>query len=118
MQNLAWAFGYNLVAVGLAAAGRLSPLVASLAMIASSAAVVANARRLGGRRSDAVVVEAVARPARGRESGPDDEAGRRLGHRGADAPGGAAGRSSPVVLPGDAARPRPRRTRRSRCPTR
>jgi len=45
-ENLAWAFGYNAVAVALAAAGSLTPLVASLAMIASSAAVVANARRL------------------------------------------------------------------------
>lgn len=59
LQNLAWAFGYNLVAVGLAAAGLLSPLVASLAMIASSAAVVANARRLGGRRGDTAPVEPV-----------------------------------------------------------
>jgi Cu2+-exporting ATPase len=45
-QNLAWAFGYNAVAVALAAAGALTPLVASLAMIASSFAVIANARRL------------------------------------------------------------------------
>ncbi|MGH7895734.1 MAG: heavy metal translocating P-type ATPase [Candidatus Binatia bacterium] len=45
-QNLAWAFGYNALAVGLAATGRLSPLVAALAMLASSLAVVANARRL------------------------------------------------------------------------
>ena len=45
-QNLAWAFGYNAVAVALAAAGALSPLVASVAMLASSLAVVANARRL------------------------------------------------------------------------
>jgi Cu+-exporting ATPase len=45
-QNLAWAFGYNAVAVALAAAGALNPLVASLAMIGSSLAVVANARRL------------------------------------------------------------------------
>jgi Cu+-exporting ATPase len=46
-QNLVWAFGYNLVAVGLAATGRLSPVVAALAMLASSLAVVANAQRLG-----------------------------------------------------------------------
>ena len=45
-QNLVWAFGYNAVAVALAAAGALTPLVASLAMLASSLAVVANARRL------------------------------------------------------------------------
>jgi len=47
-QNLAWAFGYNAIAVGLAAMGRLNPLVAALAMLASSLAVVANARRLRG----------------------------------------------------------------------
>jgi cation transport ATPase len=47
-QNLAWAFGYNAVAVVLAATGALTPLVAALAMLTSSLAVVANARRLGG----------------------------------------------------------------------
>jgi P-type Cu2+ transporter len=45
-QNLGWAFGYNAIAVGLAATGRLDPVVAALAMIASSLSVVANARRL------------------------------------------------------------------------
>ena len=44
-QNLFWAFAYNAAAVTLAAAGRLNPLVASLAMIGSSVVVVANARR-------------------------------------------------------------------------
>jgi Cu2+-exporting ATPase len=45
-QNLAWAFAYNVVAVALAAAGCLNPLMASLAMLGSSGAVVANTRRL------------------------------------------------------------------------
>jgi Cu+-exporting ATPase len=45
-QNLFWAFAYNAGAVALAAAGALNPLVASGAMLASSLAVVANARRL------------------------------------------------------------------------
>ncbi len=34
--------------MGLAATGALTPLVAALAMLTSSLAVVANARRLGG----------------------------------------------------------------------
>lgn len=46
-QNLVLAFGYNSIAVALAAAGRLDPLVAALAMLGSSLAVVANARRAG-----------------------------------------------------------------------
>jgi Cu+-exporting ATPase len=45
-QNLAWAFAYNMVAVGVAAAGRLDPVVAALAMLGSSLMVAANARRL------------------------------------------------------------------------
>jgi len=48
-QNLIWAFGYNGIAVALAAAGALSPLVATLAMIGSSLLVVANSRRLRPR---------------------------------------------------------------------
>jgi Cu2+-exporting ATPase len=49
-QNLCWAFGYNAIAVALAACGRLDPLVASAAMVGSSLLVVANARRLARRR--------------------------------------------------------------------
>jgi heavy metal translocating P-type ATPase len=52
-ENLAWAFGYNAIAVALAASGRLDPVVAALAMIASSVAVVANARRLRAPRAGA-----------------------------------------------------------------
>jgi hypothetical protein len=51
-QSLAWAFAYNAVAVGLAASGTLTPVVASVAMLASSVAVVANARRLAGMAGD------------------------------------------------------------------
>jgi hypothetical protein len=36
-RNLAWAFGYNIAAVPLAAAGFLNPLIAGAAMAASSA---------------------------------------------------------------------------------
>lgn len=45
-QNLAWAFGYNLIALPLAVSGMLHPIVSAILMAMSSLVVVTNSLRL------------------------------------------------------------------------
>jgi P-type Cu+ transporter len=71
-QNLAWAFGYNIAALPIAAAGLLNPALAGVAMALSSVSVIANALRL--RRFQAGHGMTPARAVRGRSRSSDRDA--------------------------------------------
>ncbi len=64
--NLAWAFGYNAIGLGLAVTGNLTPIIAAGAMVASSLAVVLNSGRLARK------VQAEATPASTPSPQPED----------------------------------------------
>ena len=77
LANLAWAFGYNLVALTCAALGLLHPILAAAVMAGSSLLVVLNSLRLerlpGPSYPSALQPSAAARPASERAESQSDQ---------------------------------------------
>jgi Cu2+-exporting ATPase len=69
LGNLAWAFGYNGIALVLAASGLLSPVWAALIMAGSSLLVIANSMRL--ERDSTAATRSAPRALRSRAALPD-----------------------------------------------
>jgi Cu2+-exporting ATPase len=65
VTSLIWAFGYNLLALGLAMLGLLQPLLAAGMMAASSLIVVLNSLRLERIPEPDSIVGAAASPSAG-----------------------------------------------------